>query len=111
MKKMIYLKNVTTLQVWEDKCLGCGVCLSVCPREVLRLDNGTVKIAERDACIECGACAQNCPAGAITVKAGVGCAHAMINAALGRTNGACCCTIEPKNQEKEASGKPGKTCC
>ena len=49
-----------------------------------------VAIASLDACIECGACQQNCPAGALSVRAGVGCAHAIINAALGRTSGVCC---------------------
>jgi ferredoxin len=33
-------------------------------------------------CMECGACQRNCPAGAISVDAGVGCASAMIKAAL-----------------------------
>ncbi len=49
-----------------------------------------VAIVNLDACIECGACQQNCPAGALSVRAGVGCAHAIINAALGRTSGVCC---------------------
>lgn len=59
------------------------------------ITNGCAKIINRDACMECGACVQNCPADAITVDAGVGCAAAVINAALGR-KGECCCVIEPK---------------
>jgi ferredoxin len=109
MGKMIYLKNVTTLQLREDRCIGCGMCLTVCPHEVFVLNNGKVKIRDRDACMECGACARNCPAEAIQVQAGVGCATAVINAALGRTSSACCCVIESKD------GGAGKTrqgsCC
>ena len=99
MGKLVYLKDVTTLKVLDDKCIGCGFCLTVCPREVLRLNSGTVQIADRDSCIECGACARNCSVEAITVQAGVGCAQAIINAALGRKNGACCCTLETPSHD------------
>jgi len=34
------------------------------------------------ACMECGACAGNCPVQTIEVRSGVGCAWAMIGAAL-----------------------------
>ena len=99
MGRMIYLKDVTTLRLLKDKCVGCGMCLTVCPREVLAQNNGTVMITHRDACIECGACARNCPVMAITVRAGVGCASAIINAALGRKSSSCCCVIEPQGPE------------
>ena len=110
MTRLAYLKNVTTLRVEEEKCIGCGMCIDVCPQGVLNLPNGKVQIVNRDACMECGACAQNCPAEAITVKAGVGCAAAVINAALGRKNAACCCTIEAKDQPGEP-GKDKRVCC
>ncbi len=47
------------------------------------------KIVDKDRCMECGACAKNCPAGAVTVKAGVGCAAAVM---MGRLSGneSCC---------------------
>ncbi len=89
MRSMVYLRNVVTLAHTPELCTGCGVCLSVCPRQVLRRCNGKVEIARRDACIECGACQHNCPQGAVTVKAGVGCASALINQMLGRKK-ACC---------------------
>jgi ferredoxin len=95
MDRLVYLRDVTTLCLFEEKCIGCGMCLTVCPREVLTQANGAVKITHRDACIECGACARNCPVKAITVRAGVGCASAIINAALGRKSSSCCCVLEP----------------
>jgi len=47
--------------------------------------------------MECGACQLNCPTGAISVESGVGCAAAMIYAALtgkkeatcGKTDSSC----------------------
>ena len=107
---MIYLKDVTTLRFQEEKCTGCGVCLTVCPHDVLIPNNGKVKVKNRDACMECGACSRNCPTGAIAVKAGVGCAAAVINAALGRKNNSCCCVIEEEDSSA-SSGKGGLTCC
>jgi len=96
-----YLKNVVTLELCEEKCVGCGMCIEVCPQGVIALSNGAACLVDRDACMECGACARNCPAEAITVEAGVGCAAAVINSVLGRTNDACCCIIEKK----------GASCC
>ena len=109
MNRMVYLKDVTTLRVNEEKCIRCGMCLEVCPHSVLSLNGGKVKIEDRDACMECGACAQNCPTGAITVKAGVGCANAVINAALGRKSN-CCCVVEEKNPPAEKD-QGGRNCC
>lgn len=95
--KMKYLKNVVTLDLNSDKCTSCGICLDVCPREVLAEKEGRVVIKERDACIECGACALNCPFSAIKVRVGVGCAAALIKASLtggeatcGCSEGTCC---------------------
>ncbi|MCP4682771.1 MAG: 4Fe-4S dicluster domain-containing protein [Desulfobacterales bacterium] len=102
MGKLIYLKDVVTLKLDQSKCVGCGMCLIVCPHTVFGMDNGNVLIEDRDACMECGACAINCPADALTVQAGVGCASAVINAALGR-EGACCCVIESEENSSQSS--------
>lgn len=106
MKNPIYLKNVVTLQLDENKCTGCGMCLDVCPHEVFRMNSKHVMIKNRDACMECGACRLNCPANAISVQSGVGCAAAVINSMLGK-EGACCCG--PDRCDNAASNKGG--CC
>jgi NAD-dependent dihydropyrimidine dehydrogenase PreA subunit len=115
MAELIYLPNVVTLQLDQEKCVGCGLCLVVCPHTVFSMNNGHARIRDRDACMECGACAQNCPTEAVTVQAGVGCAAAVINSALGRDGSACCCVIEPRNDSGGAaacSSRPGRsTCC
>jgi NAD-dependent dihydropyrimidine dehydrogenase PreA subunit len=103
MGQLIYLKDVVTLQLDTQKCVGCGMCTLVCPHAVLSLNNGKVHVDNRDACMECGACSTNCPVEAITVQSGVGCAAAVINAALGRKNTSCCCVLEP---QKSPEGSP-----
>jgi NAD-dependent dihydropyrimidine dehydrogenase PreA subunit len=113
LKELLYLKDVVTLRLDPARCTGCGICLDVCPRAVLARSNGKVRITTLDACIECGACQQNCPAGALSVRAGVGCAYAIINAALGRTSADCCCTVEPREPDDPASSVPSDrtNCC
>lgn len=101
MNQLIYLKDVVTLKLDEKKCVGCGMCLLVCPHAVFRLTNGTAGIVNRDACMECGACSRNCPVEALSVDSGVGCAAAMINVILGRTNSPCC---GPVNSGKSLPG-------
>ena len=73
-----YLPNVTTLQFDRDLCTGCGMCVEVCPHAVFRLEADRAVLADRDACIECGACMTNCETGALQVRAGVGCAAAIL---------------------------------
>ena len=87
---MIYLANVATLELDQELCTGCGMCKVVCPHAVFSMDNGKAHIGDKDACMECGACSRNCPEEAIYVQAGVGCAQAVINSALGRSDSDCC---------------------
>ena len=115
MRRMIYLSNVVTLNLDQEKCVGCGVCLVVCPHEVFSMNNGNAMVQDRDSCMECGACSRNCPSEAVTVQAGVGCAAAVINSALGRDASSCCCTIEPDSNAGNEVEKPdlskGTGCC
>ncbi len=102
MGQMVYVKDVVTLKFDENRCTGCGMCLLVCPHAVFALSNGRAQIRDRDACMECGACARNCAFNAVSVQSGVGCATAVINAALGRKGSSCCCTTDAKDQAEGA---------
>jgi NAD-dependent dihydropyrimidine dehydrogenase PreA subunit len=84
-----YLKDVVTLKLSLDPCIGCGRCMEVCPHEVFDLGSGKAELRDRDACMECGACARNCPVGAIAVRAGVGCAYAIALGMLRGTEPTC----------------------
>lgn len=78
-----YIKNeINTLRFWPKRCIGCGRCTEVCPHGVFEMEGPKARIVVSDACMECGACQLNCPAEAIVVQSGVGCASAMIRAAL-----------------------------
>ena len=94
MNQMTYLKDVVTLHLEQEKCVGCGMCLLVCPHAVFVVEESMALVRDRDACIECGACSMNCPVDAISVQTGVGCATAVINAALGRKGDSCCCVVD-----------------
>jgi len=89
---MRYLPNVATLKLEKDKCVGCGLCATVCPHRLMRMSEGKAHISDIDLCMECGACALNCPTEAVTVEAGVGCASAIIFGALTGTEPSCDCT-------------------
>ncbi len=73
---------LNTLRYEEEHCINCELCLIVCPHGVFAPDERVVRLAYPEACMECGACQRNCPTGAIAVDSGVGCAAAMIRAAL-----------------------------
>ena len=91
MVAMRYLTNVVSLELDPKLCNGCGLCLKVCPQAVLARDGAKVRIADRDGCMECGACTRNCEPGAIQVRAGVGCAAALLGNMGGLATG--CCSI------------------
>ncbi len=111
--KMAYLRDVVSLRLDRDVCVGCGRCLDVCPHGVMAMEGGKIRIAERDACMECGACARNCPATALWVKNGVGCAAGILNSTLGLTSNccgesqSCCCGDSEQVSPNEMQGKGG----
>ena len=81
-----YLKDVATLALDAERCVGCGMCAEVCVHGIFELCDGTAHVLDRDACMECGACAMNCAADAIVVRSGVGCAWAVFTEWFRREN-------------------------
>ena len=82
--------TTNTLRYDPELCVNCGMCSDVCPHGVFAPDGDAARLVRPAACMECGACQLNCPTGAITVDSGVGCAAAMIYAALRGQKEATC---------------------
>ncbi|MDR2505566.1 MAG: 4Fe-4S binding protein [Oscillospiraceae bacterium] len=87
-----HLNNVATLELDTEKCVGCGICATVCPHGVFVIESGKARVTDKNRCMECGACALNCPAEAVTVEKGVGCASAVIRGWLTGSEPSCDCS-------------------
>ena len=54
------------INIDEEKCNGCGACVSACHEEAIKLVNGKAKLMRDDYCDGLGDCLPTCPTGAIT---------------------------------------------
>ena len=89
---MLNAYQVNTLVYDPELCNGCALCVAVCPHAVFDIDVRKAVLVRPSACMECGACQKNCIMNAMMVESGVGCAAAMIWAALtGRKEATCDC--------------------
>lgn len=52
----------------EDKCDGCGLCITACAEGALKLVDGKARLVSDVYCDGLGACLGDCPQGAITVE-------------------------------------------
>ena len=73
MKKFRYIDGAAILRLDEARCVGCGMCETVCPHRIFTLAGNKARIVDYNGCMECGACARNCPTGAIFVNPDDGC--------------------------------------
>ncbi len=57
-------------EVDEELCLGCCVCIAICPAKpkVLALEGGIVRVVHPEVCIGCRLCEEYCPTGAIKLR-------------------------------------------
>ncbi len=52
----------------QARCVACGACEGVCPREAISVFRGMYATVLEARCIGCGKCAKVCPAGCIELK-------------------------------------------
>lgn len=56
------------IKIDEDKCIGCGLCITDCPEGALKIVNGKVKLVRESLCDGLGACVGKCPTGALVIE-------------------------------------------
>lgn len=62
------LLQTEQLLIYRNWCKGCGICINMCPTQVLAPDDeGKVFIAQPDECTSCKICELHCPDFAINV--------------------------------------------
>jgi len=55
------------IEIDEELCNGCGICVSACHEGALQMINGKAKLITDSYCDGLGACLPECPTGAITI--------------------------------------------
>lgn len=58
-------RKVATVDV--DKCIGCGVCVGVCPNNAIKISGGKA-VVDPEKCRAVGNCKRICPVEAISIK-------------------------------------------
>ena len=59
----------------EDRCKGCGLCVTACPKKIVQRSNRMnskgdhpAEVTNQEVCIGCASCAIMCPDTVITVS-------------------------------------------
>lgn len=63
--------EISEIEVNQDLCSECGICVAVCPFDVIKLeksDEDLVAVIGDLKCKRCDLCVTACPAGAITIN-------------------------------------------
>lgn len=55
------------VQIDEDKCNGCGLCVPACAEGAIKIVNGKARLAADNLCDGLGACLGDCPQDAIRI--------------------------------------------
>jgi NAD-dependent dihydropyrimidine dehydrogenase PreA subunit len=54
----------------EELCIGCGECVSLCPKKILYIDepSGKCKVRDESKCDKLAGCERVCPVQAIRIR-------------------------------------------
>lgn len=56
------------INISEEKCTGCGLCIPNCPEGAIQIIDGKARLVSDLLCDGLGACLGHCPEGAITIE-------------------------------------------
>lgn len=60
------IRNIINID--EEKCNGCGLCVDACHEGALKMVDGKAKLVSESYCDGLGDCLPECPTGAITIE-------------------------------------------
>lgn len=63
--KSLECKALTTIQINQEKCKGCGLCQKSCPVSAIKGEDREKRTIDQSKCIKCGTCKDKCPFKAI----------------------------------------------
>ena len=66
MEILIIMPKRKIIEIDEEKCNGCGVCIPNCPEGAIQIIDGKARLISDIFCDGLGACIGKCPQGAIT---------------------------------------------
>jgi adenylylsulfate reductase, subunit B len=55
------------VKINQSKCKGCGNCVTVCPKDLIKVKGGTARVAEPNRCDGLAGCVKRCPEDAISI--------------------------------------------
>ncbi len=61
-------KKSYQIQINEQYCKGCGICVSFCPVKALKMNYLKAAPADESLCVGCRSCEDRCPDFAIDIK-------------------------------------------
>lgn len=61
-------KKRQIVKIDEDKCTGCGLCVSPCAEGAIAIEDGKARVIREELCDGAGFCLGVCPEGALTLE-------------------------------------------
>lgn len=58
----------TIVNINEEKCIGCGLCITACQQGAIILEDGKARLVSEDYCDGLGMCLPKCPVDAIVME-------------------------------------------